>query len=83
MNKPEKVQLRGILTIIGGFLLHFSMGNLYSFGLLNPFYISYLNSYDSNLVVDDGFFLMPLGIASFSIFTIVGGFIDKRLGVRG
>lgn len=74
--------VKGILAIIGGFLLHLSMGSIYSFGLLNPFYVSYLHIYDPNLVPDDGFFLLPLSVLFFNSFPVVGGQIDAKVGTR-
>lgn len=73
---------KGILSIIGGFLLHLGMGSVYSFGLLNPFFISYLYEYDHSLVPDDGFFIMPMGILFLNLFTSVGGLIESKVGPK-
>ncbi len=73
---------KGIMTLIGGFIVHLGCGTVYSFGLLNPFMISYLYLYDNRLLPDDGFFLMPLCILFEKAFVIVGGLIESKAGPR-
>lgn len=73
---------KGILCIIGGFILHLGMGALYSFGLLNPFFVSYLYEYDNELVPDDGFFIMPMGVLFLNLFTSVGGLVENKVGPK-
>jgi hypothetical protein len=75
-------QTKGILTVIGGLLVHLASGTMYSFGLLNPFFISYLNLYDNTLTLDDGFFLLPIGVLFMKLFIIVGGIVEANAGPR-
>ncbi len=73
---------KGILSIIGGIFIHLGCGAIYTFGLLNPFMISYLYTFDSKVTTDDGFFLMPLGILFFFCFVIVGALVESKAGPR-
>ena len=73
---------KGVLTLIGGFCVHLVNGTLYSFGLLNPFFISYLHIFDDKLLLDDGFFLMPLGVLFKTLFLIVGGVLEAKAGPK-
>ncbi len=71
---------KGILTIVGGILIHLGIGSIYSFGLLNPFMVSYLNSFDSKVTPEDGFFLLPLGLIFLQCFVLIGGLLERRAG---
>ncbi len=71
---------KGILTIVGGILIHLGIGSIYSFGLLNPFMVSYLNSFDSKVTPEDGFFLLPLGLIFLQSFVLIGGLLERRAG---
>ena len=73
---------KGILTIIGGFCIHLACGTIYCFGLLNSFIISYLYLHDDEIVHDDGFFLLPIGIISMKGCVIFGGLSEFYFGTR-
>lgn len=73
---------KGNLTIASGFIIHLACGTLYTFGLLNSFLMSYLKIYDSSIVLDDGFFLLPLGILFFKLCIIIGGRFEHHYGPR-
>lgn len=42
-----KFYLRGILCLIGGFLIHLTLGAVYSWGNLGPYVISYVRNHDN------------------------------------
>ncbi len=73
---------KGILVMIGGILVHIALGTIYSYGLLNPFMVSYLYQYNSSIGPDDGFFLMPLSILFEKFFVSIGGLIENKAGPR-
>lgn len=73
---------KGIMTVIGGLTIHLASGSLYSFGLLNPFFVSYLNLFDNTIILDDGFFLLPLGVLFMRLFIVVGSIIESQGGPR-
>lgn len=80
MKLSEKT--KGILTVIGGFIFQLALGTVYSFGLLNPFMISYLYKFDNRVRPDDGFFLMPLSLLFHNFFVSIGGMIENIIGPR-
>ncbi len=71
---------KGILSVVGGVIIHLAIGAIYSFGLLNQFMASYISIYNSNVIPDDGFFLLPLGIVFSEAFIVVGGLMERRAG---
>lgn len=73
---------KGILTLIGGVLIHIANGSIYSYGVLNPYMISYLYIYNKDIKIDDGFFFLSLGIFAQSLFVVLGGFLERKLGPR-
>lgn len=73
---------KGILTIIGGTVIHLSTGTIHSFGFLNPFFISYLHIFDKSLTLDDGFFLYPLGVLFMRLFIVAANALEKQNGPR-
>lgn len=75
-------KVKGILTLIGGFCIHLVNGTLYTYGLLNPYFISYLYIYNKNLKNDDGFFMLPLGVLFKTLFLIIGGRLESSAGPR-
>jgi hypothetical protein len=73
---------KGILTLFGGFCIHLACGTLYSFGLLSPFIVSYLRITDPDIYLDDGFFLLPLGILFMKATIVFGGMFEHRFGPK-
>lgn len=68
--------------MIGGILIHIANGSIYCYGVLNPYMISYLYIYNKDVKIDDGFFFLSLGIFAQSLFVILGGFLERKLGPR-
>lgn len=73
---------KGVLSIIAGVLTHLILGSVYSFGLLNPYLISYLKQFNSSIEVDSGFFLLPLAVISTCFSFPYGGYLGKVYGPR-
>ena len=44
-DKIKSNQLAGVMSIIGGFLLHLTLGTLYCFGNMNTYMTSYLRTH--------------------------------------
>lgn len=73
---------KGILTIFAAFLMHFNLGSIYSSGLISPYLISYLHSYNEGIHVEDGFWYYPSAYITMSLTCFFGVYIEKRLGAR-
>ena len=44
-DKIKSTQLAGVMSIIGGFMLHLTLGTLYCFGNMNTYMTSYLRTH--------------------------------------
>ncbi len=73
---------KGILSIIGGTLMHFVLGSVYSFTILSPFLLSYLHSFNDSIVLDDGFWFFPISVVFLTSSVWLGGKIEKKFGPR-
>lgn len=75
-------KLKGILSTIGAFLTYFNMGSIYSSGLISPFYISYLHSFNNSIKVEDGFWFFPTASLVSGIFGLLGCYFDHKIGTK-
>ena len=81
---------KGILTIIGGFIIHIVHiknllqinGSIYSWGNLNTYLISYLKIFNPEYTIEEGFFFTPFGILASTSFIAIGGYLETKLGPR-
>ena len=73
---------KGVLSVIAGLLIHCVLGSVYSFILLSPFLLSYLHSFNSSIVIDDGFWFFPISIIFCTMSIAFGGKIEKKFGPR-
>ncbi|RNA25052.1 oxalate:formate antiporter-like isoform X1 [Brachionus plicatilis] len=70
-------------TLIGGFLIHLSLGSYYTFGNISPYLTSYLREYEGLDVrySQATYILNSFGIF-FSLSSIISGFINSKLNVN-
>lgn len=66
-------------TVIGGFLIHFSLGSYYSFGNLSPYMISYLREYVGvDIRYSKSIWISTLFNLAFSAGTLFSGFMNSK-----
>ncbi|CAL1545164.1 unnamed protein product [Lymnaea stagnalis] len=75
---------RGVLVVLGGMLIHLSLGTLYTFGNLNPYMTSYMRAYgsDTSLTYTDCTWVFALACIGQGGSMALGGVIEKRFGPK-
>jgi len=77
---PERSKLRGYLTLFGGVCIHLFCGNLYLWGNISTYVVSYFNQVhgDPNATTEIAGIMLPLMIL-FQAFTVpLGAYMQKR-----
>ena len=78
---PEKVD--GVLSLIGGFCLHLTLGTLYCFGNLNTYMTSYLRKYvHPGIEYSDMIWVPCLATVSQGLFMTYSGHLEEAIGIR-
>ena len=78
---PEKVD--GVLSLIGGFCLHLTLGTLYCFGNLNTYMTSYLRKHvHPGIEYSDMIWVPCLATVSQGLFMTYSGHLEEAIGVR-
>lgn len=75
---------RAFLVIAGGFLVHLSLGTLYTMGNMAPYIVSYIRnqSHPSNLKQETTAWLSAAAVVGQGGAMLVGGLIMKKIGPR-
>jgi hypothetical protein len=77
-----EAKTKGILVIIGGFILHLAIGCIYIWGNISIYVTSYLRHFDDSVTSESTFIVLPIHIMTSNIMIIVGSEICLRLGPR-
>ena len=75
----------GVLAILGGFLLHLTLGTLYCFGNMNTYITSYLRTHvpgQQNKLYSGAIWIPTLATLGQGGFMTVAGHLEERVGVR-
>lgn len=75
---------RGYVTILGGIIVHLTLGTLYCYGNMAPYAASYIRKYSSPSDIryqEMTFILAAMAVGQGSCIQ-VGGFLEKLIGVR-
>jgi len=75
----------GYLSLMGGFLLHLTLGTLYCFGNMNTYMTSYLRTHvkgQENLRYSDAIWIPTLATLGQGLFMTLSGHLEERIGVR-
>lgn len=73
---------KGILSVFAAFLTHFNIGSIYSAGLISPFLISYMHSFDENIKMEGGFWFFTCTFLTLSMSCILGVYLENKIGSR-
>jgi MFS family permease len=76
--------IRGLMVIIGGFLVHTTIGTVFSFGNVVPYITSYIRneSHPANLTQGTATWILAFAFLGGGSTTIVGGWMVRRIGPR-
>lgn len=76
--------LRGCIVIAAGFLVHLSLGTLYTVGNLLPYVVSYTRerSHPRDLTSETATWIAALNLAGQGSSMFLGGWLEKRIGPR-
>ena len=83
--------IRGWVAILGGVIVHFTLGTLYCFGILNPYVASYLRMKDRargqheaafTETTARNTFIFAAAVFGQAAFMFIGGYINRAIGPR-
>ena len=83
-TNPRFLYLRGCSVVAGGFLVHLSLGTLYTIGNLLPYVVSYIRarSHPEDLTSNTATWIAALNLAGQGSSMFLGGWLEKRIGPR-
>ena len=84
-QKPKLwLWFRGALVVIGGFLVHLSLGTIYTFGNMAPYVISYIRnqSHPENLKQEATTWIFAFALAGQGGCMFIGGWMVRQIGPR-
>lgn len=82
---PKKIQfLRVYAVIAGGFLVHLTLGTIYTFGNLIPYIVSYIRqrSHPADLHPSTGTWIYALALGAQGVSMFFGGLLERKVGPR-
>ena len=76
--------VRALLVLIGGFVIHFSLGTIYTFGNLSPYLTSYIRnqSHPSDLSMGTTSWVYASTVVTQGFSMFLGGWLDRKIGPR-
>ena len=82
---PKRLQAYQVLTVLlGAFLVHFTLGSMYTVGNMVPYVVSYIRNHSSPTDLNSS--LAPFIIACQSVgqalTMIIGGYLETKIGPR-
>ena len=82
---PKRLRKAQLISVLcGGFLIHLSLGSVYTYGNLAPYIVSYVRkrSHPTNLQFTSATFVFAAQIAGQGLSMALGGVLEKRFGPR-
>ncbi|KAL5003931.1 hypothetical protein ScPMuIL_017387 [Solemya velum] len=83
-KKNGKINWYALIVIFGGFLVHLTLGTIYTFGNFSPYIMSYLRNRtdDSEIRNVDGIWIQATMVIGQGAAIAIGGVLDHRFGPR-
>ena len=80
----ELLTLRAILVLCGGFLVHFTLGTIYTFGNMAPYIVSYIRnqSHPEDLEDTTVTWIYACDVAGIGCAMFFGGWLVNKIGPR-
>jgi len=71
--------LKGILTIIGGFCMHLVLGSMYTWASILPYIGSKLHYYNPDTTLESTLFFIPINELAINFTMPLGGVLEKKM----
>ncbi|KAG7153850.1 Major Facilitator Superfamily-like protein 2 [Homarus americanus] len=79
----SKMKIQAPAAVIGGILIHLTLGNLYSFGNMMTYMVSYMHERVSPYVNYGNFiWVNSITTASQGLFMVCGGLLERKIGPK-
>eukprot|EP00731_Ephydatia_muelleri_P022642 Em0015g225a len=75
---------RALLVLLGGFIIHFSLGTIYTYGNLSPYITSYIRNQSSphDLQIGTTSLVYASAVVFQGVSMFLGGWLDHKIGPR-
>ncbi|XP_012942301.1 uncharacterized MFS-type transporter YhjX [Aplysia californica] len=80
----RRVRWRGVMVVLGGILMHLTLGTLYTFGNLSPYLTSFMREYGSapSLTYTQCAWIYALAAIGQGASVSVGGLLERKVGPK-
>jgi MFS transporter, OFA family, oxalate/formate antiporter len=68
------------IVVIGAVLIQLALGTIYSWGVLTPYFTSYLRQFNDTLVYSDTQYIFAVGLFAFAVTMIFSGKLQQKYG---
>ena len=81
---PKLLRLRAALVVLGGFLVHLSIGTIYTYGNMVPYVVSYIRnqSHPEDLAQATSTWVFACALIGQGGAMFIGGWLVKKIGPR-
>ncbi|KAK7485651.1 hypothetical protein BaRGS_00023100, partial [Batillaria attramentaria] len=79
-----RIPVRGVFVVMGGILIHLTLGTQLTFGNTNPYLVSYIRKHSSPIDLEyiDGIWIQACMLMGQGVTMFVGGILEHKLGPR-
>ncbi|KAK7069076.1 hypothetical protein SK128_018270 [Halocaridina rubra] len=83
LSYSAKLKMRKQAVVVGGILIHLTLGNLYSFGNMMTYMVSYMHlNVDSSVNYGNFVWVNSICVAAQGLFMAFGGVLEKCIGPK-
>ncbi|XP_068220917.1 uncharacterized MFS-type transporter YhjX-like isoform X2 [Palaemon carinicauda] len=83
IHKITLQKMKGRAAVVGGILIHLTLGNLYSFGNMMTYMVSYMNQrVDSTINYANFIWVNSITTTAQGFFMVFGGLLENHIGPR-
>ncbi|XP_066937813.1 uncharacterized MFS-type transporter YhjX-like isoform X2 [Macrobrachium rosenbergii] len=83
IHKVTLQKMKGRAAVVGGILIHLTLGNLYSFGNMMTYMVSYMNQrVDSSVNYTNFIWVNSITTTAQGFFMVFGGLLESCIGPR-
>ena len=78
----KRVDIRGVLCVIGGFLVHLVLGTLYCWGNLTTYVTARLRLFDASITYDRTLLVFATCLGCQGCTMLAAGVVESRIGAK-